>query len=101
MTRPLDREADVPSGVNLVEKMEREFDPSDCDRAQRLAHHSLLLLRVCARVLRDEQVGLRMGRDNAGDMHVKAMQVASDLGLLNWNSTGTDFEQLYRDLIGG
>lgn len=62
------------------EELERAFDPSDVDAAQRLAYYSRDILQICQRILNETHAGLRIGRDTSTELAVKMRDIGNTLG---------------------
>lgn len=68
--------------MNILEHMETVFDPSDADRAMRLAYKAISLCRLASRALDAENANQKMGRDLSGELFVAILGILSTLGLL-------------------
>lgn len=85
--------------MRLMDTLEKNFDPTDSDRAQQLAYRSVELIRSCARTLHAEQDWSLMGRDAARDISVGITRVAEMAGLCGESAADLDefWKQLFRE----
>jgi hypothetical protein len=88
------------SYYQLQKKMESSFDPSDVDASQQLAYLTLKLMARLQDAINTGNSGLRLGRDQKGDMAATIIQAATRLRLLDWNYSAKDVSQLAEALAG-
>lgn len=86
--------------MNLRQRLEERFDPSDVDGANQAAHQALALMERCARVLAAERNGLRIGRDLANDLGASMTRLGVTLGLLDYHPTGAHADAFFFALEG-
>jgi hypothetical protein len=86
-------------GMSIREKLELQFDPSDSDRAMRLAYKILTLMRRVQGAIETDNNNLLMGRDQKGDLSSSILEIATQLGLLSTWASGAEIEQFRNELM--
>lgn len=84
--------------AQLQETIDQKFDPTDSNAASDVVEKALRLMEICARALRDDSNGMRMGRDNAVELGVALMETAQAMNLLPYHFTGAQSQQLFEEL---
>lgn len=86
------------TGRNLSEEVNANFDPTDADTCMSLAHESLMLCRAVKRAVDSDRAGFRIGRDNSGDLFIKASLIMKRLGVLPYNDTAEGYLNVWNNL---
>jgi hypothetical protein len=83
----------------IFRKLEENFDPTGPNAASDVAEAALKLATKAAYALESDKLGMRMGRDTAGEMGVAILELLRACRLLPYHYTGADADAFYNMLL--
>lgn len=86
------------SEVTMLSQLNKNYDPTDSDRAMQTAAKSVALLRICQRVLFANNNNRLIGRDDSVELAVRMRELAVSLQLLPYSPNGKESEDFHRRL---
>lgn len=85
--------------LNIYDEFEKVYDPTDSDKASKVAHRCLWLMRYCILAAESDGYGMKIGRDTAMELSARTFELAQTLGLLRWNNTAKDRKEFVDSLL--
>ena len=85
--------------MTIREQLDQELDPTDSNVCTDVAYASIKLLQYAARAVWAQNHGMRIGRDDAGELGAAINKMGISLGLLSSYYNGADSGAFFSRLL--